>query len=155
MIFRIRGVKNLKKLIIAIATIIGALGYSLVEHQSQTDSSSLERDKGHSAVYAAYQAQQSDVWVSGAGKVVKVLADDVKGRRHQKFILELPSGITVLIAHNIDLAPRIPSLKTGDEISFFGEYEWNDKGGVIHWTHHDPAGRHAGGWLKHNGATFQ
>lgn len=93
--------------------------------------------------------------VQGEGVVVKVLADDNKGSRHQKFILELSSGQTVLIAHNIDLAPRVSSISPGDTIGFNGEYEWNDKGGVVHWTHHDPGGKHAGGWLKAGGITYQ
>ncbi|WP_272975496.1 DUF3465 domain-containing protein, partial [Alcanivorax jadensis] len=77
------------------------------------------------------------------------------GSRHQKFILELASGQTILIAHNIDLAPRIPDLRDGESVSFYGEYEWNERGGVVHWTHHDPQGRHVDGWLKHDGKTFQ
>ncbi|EJV2652489.1 DUF3465 domain-containing protein [Vibrio vulnificus] len=95
----------------------------------------------------AYQSQQSDLQVQGLGQVVKVLPDDNDGSRHQKFILILNSGQTLLVAHNIDLAPRIPNLKVGDSVEFYGEYEWNKKGGVLHWTHKDPQNRHAHGWL--------
>ena len=76
----------------------------------------------------------------GSGTVLRVLADDNSGSRHQRFILRLDSGQTVMVAHNIDLAPRIASLRAGDRVGFSGEYEWNAQGGVIHWTHHDPAG---------------
>ncbi len=104
----------------------------------------------------AYANQQSDIQVRGQGTVVKLLSDDLKGSRHQKFILKLDgSKLTILIAHNIDLAPRIPNLATGDKVEFFGEYEWNKKGGVIHWTHDDPAGRHPDGWLRHQGNFYQ
>ncbi|ELU4011512.1 DUF3465 domain-containing protein [Vibrio mimicus] len=103
----------------------------------------------------AYQSQQSDLQVQGFGQVVKVLPDDNDGSRHQKFILKLNSGQTLLVAHNIDLAPRIPNLKIGDSVEFYGEYEWNKKGGVLHWTHQDPQNRHAHGWLKHNGQVYE
>ncbi|EKF9738646.1 DUF3465 domain-containing protein [Vibrio cholerae] len=103
----------------------------------------------------AYLSQQSDLQVQGLGQVVKVLPDDNDGSRHQKFILKLNSGQTLLVAHNIDLAPRIPNLKVGDSVEFYGEYEWNKKGGVLHWTHKDPQNRHAHGWLKHNGQVYE
>ena len=93
--------------------------------------------------------------VSGSGRVVRILADDNDGSRHQRFILGLSSGQTLLVAHNIDLAPRVASLSTGDTVKFYGEYEANSKGGVIHWTHHDPQGRHVAGWLEHRGRRYQ
>lgn len=107
------------------------------------------------SIKSAYENHQNDVQVKGSGIVVRILNDDNKGSRHQKFILKLSSGQTVLITHNIDLAPRINSISKGDQVQFYGEYEWNKKGGVVHWTHHDPKGRHVGGWLKHNGSTYQ
>lgn len=103
----------------------------------------------------AFEQRRSGLSVVGSGRVVRVLADDNQGARHQRFILSVNPQQTVLIAHNIDLAPRIERLAVGDEVSFSGQYEWNDQGGVIHWTHHDPQGRHPGGWLRHHGETYQ
>jgi len=104
---------------------------------------------------SAFQNGQSNVQVTGSGRVVRILADDLKGSRHQKFILKLASGQTILIAHNIDLARRIHALATGDQVGFHGEYEWNAKGGLIHWTHHDPRGQHEDGWLTHEGVIYK
>ncbi len=92
---------------------------------------------------------------TGAGSVIRILSDDNDGSRHQRFIIRLASGQSVLIAHNIDLAPRVAPLAPGDTIEFKGEYLWSEKGGTLHWTHLDPAGRHEAGWLKHAGHTFQ
>ena len=110
---------------------------------------------GNGVLETAYANRQSDIQVRGEGMVKRILPDDLDGSRHQRFILELGSGQTLLVAHNIDLAPRIDALRVGDMVEFYGEYEWNAKGGVIHWTHHDPDGHHIGGWLKHGGQTFQ
>ena len=86
---------------------------------------------------------------------MRILPDDNQGQRHQRFIVRLDSGQTILIAHNIDLAPRVEPLREGDGVEFSGEYEPNAKGGVVHWTHHYPAGRHPAGWIRHDGRTFQ
>ncbi len=102
-----------------------------------------------------FEQQQSDVPVQGTGRIVKQLADDNNGSRHQRFLLKLPDGLSILIAHNIDLAPRVENIQAGDSIEFKGEYAWNAKGGVVHWTHHDPNGRHPDGWLKHQNRTYQ
>jgi hypothetical protein len=92
---------------------------------------------------------------SGSGTVVRLLPDDTEGDRHQRFILRLASERTLLVVHNIDIAPRVSPLSEGDTVEYKGEYAPNDKGGVVHWTHHDPAGNHPAGWLKHDGQTFQ
>ena len=91
----------------------------------------------------------------GSGTVIRLLSDDNKGSRHQRFIIEQSSGKTLLIAHNIDLAPKVYSLQKGGQIKFCGEYENNSKGGVVHWTHHDPQKRHTAGWLEYNGKKYQ
>ena len=103
----------------------------------------------------AFNQHRSDLQIEGQGRVIKQLADDTRGSRHQRFILRLNSGQTLLIAHNIDLAPKIQNLGVGDAVAFFGEYEWSEKGGTLHWTHRDPAGRHVDGWLKHEGQIYQ
>ena len=71
----------------------------------------------------AFASGTSDVQVEGEGTVIRVLPDDLDGSRHQRFIVQLASGQTLLITHNIDLAPRIAGLKVGDKVGFNGECE--------------------------------
>jgi hypothetical protein len=110
---------------------------------------------GDAPIRTAFLNRQSDLWVESQGTVERILPDDVKGSRHQRFIVRLQSGQTLLMAHNIDIAPRIDDLRTGDIISFRGEYEWNDKGGLVHWTHRDPGGRLPGGWIERRGVRYR
>jgi hypothetical protein len=105
-------------------------------------------------VEAAFTAQRSGQWVEVGGRVARLLADDDTGSRHQRFILELDSGHTLLVSHNIDLANRLP-LTRNDQVALRGRYEWNDRGGVVHWTHHDPEGRLQGGWILHEGMRYR
>ena len=97
----------------------------------------------------------SNVQVYGNGVVISILSDDLSGSRHQRFIIELNSNQTLLVSHNLDLAPRIDILSLGDRVEFFGEYDWNNEGGVIHWTHHDPGGVHVDGWILHNNIIYR
>ena len=108
-----------------------------------------------SSIGRAFKNRTSNVQVEGEGVVTRILADDLDGSRHQRFIVRLASGQTILIAHNIDIAPRVAGLQEGDSLRFYGEYLWNEDGGKIHWTHKDPNGRHVAGWIKHNGRTYQ
>lgn len=110
--------------------------------------------EGLAALQAAYEAGQSGVMIEATGRIKKVLPDDREGDRHQKFILEIDRRHTVLVSHNIDVAPRAP-VQAGDEVTVCGQYEWSEPGGVLHWTHRDPQGRRRGGWIRHDGQTYQ
>lgn len=127
------------------------------QNSQSNESSSFDQNQqnGLSLIQQAFDRHQSNVQVQSVGRVKAVLADDNEGSRHQKFILGLDNGLTVLVAHNIDLAPRIKNIQKGDTVEFYGEYEYTEKGGVIHWTHHDPQNRHVGGWLKYEGEIYQ
>jgi hypothetical protein len=108
-----------------------------------------------SDVGRAFSTRTSNVQVQAEGKVERILEDDLAGSRHQRFIVRLDSGQTVLVTHNIDIAPRVEALHKGDTVSFYGEYVWSAQGGTVHWTHHDPQGKHVAGWLKYRGQTYQ
>jgi len=86
--------------------------------------------------------------------VRRLLSDDNDGSRHQRVILQLKDQSTLLIAHNIELAPRVP-IGMGDRIKFRGMYEWNELGGLVHWTHHDPHGVEDGGWIRYRSKIYQ
>ncbi len=114
-----------------------------------------EGGAGDAILAAAFRDRVNDLQVRGSGTVARLLADDDEGSRHQRFIVRLDSGQTLLVAHNIDVAPRVEGLAVGDEIAFSGVYEWSAEGGTIHWTHGDPDGDHAAGWLRHDAKTYQ
>ncbi|MBB5349360.1 DUF3465 domain-containing protein [Desulfoprunum benzoelyticum] len=144
-------------LFISLVVILG--GYTVFTQYGKQDrlpSATADRQEQTDALLARALAERlSNLQVEGRGVVEKILPDDRDGSRHQRFIMRLASGQTLLVAHNIDLAPRLEGLKRGDEVDFAGEYEWNSQGGVLHWTHHDPEGQHPAGWLRHKGRTYR
>jgi hypothetical protein len=145
----------MKRLLVLVVVVIAA--WLLVEpgrHERAPDpasgaSATSARDD---ALARAIAERVSGVEVEASGTVVRLLPDDSQGSRHQRFIVRVESGGTVLIAHNLDLAPRVAPLAEGDAVSFRGQYEWNERGGVVHWTHPDPAGRHESGWIRREGS---
>lgn len=125
---------------------------SVADTVSQTDSLP---DTDMKLFQEAYDNQRSNFQVKQSAKIIKVLKDDNDGLKHQRFLVELASGQKLLIAHNIELAPRVENPQPGKTITFNGEYEWNNKGGVVHWTHHDPNRSHPAGWLRYQGKQYQ
>jgi hypothetical protein len=93
--------------------------------------------------------------ITTTGVVVRILPDDRDGSRHQRFIIRVDRGETLLVAHNIDLAPRLEGLGIGERVRVSGEFAWNPRGGTLHWTHHDPQGRHVPGYIEWRGRRYQ
>ena len=139
-------------LIVGISLIESRWHYGPWEHWGNVDASSESFASGQ--IEDAYQAHRSGIIVTASGAVERTLADDTSGDKHQRFIMRLSSGITVLVAHNIDIAPRIPDIAPGSPVKIHGEYEWTAKGGTVHWTHKDHRGSHEAGWIEFNGKRY-
>lgn len=152
--------KNIVALVILIAAGVYSLSKDMLpDNQVTTKPASIDEASGShqakvsvkgdlSKLQRAVKNKQSKVWfLETQFKVKKVLADDLKGSRHQRFLVHHTGLPTLLVAHNIDIGKRIP-LRVGQTIYIKGRYEWNDKGGVLHWTHGDPRGKQAGGWVR-------
>lgn len=101
----------------------------------------------------AYKGHSKKVELSVQGTVVKLLNDDTKGSQHQKFIIKI-NNRSILVANNLDISKKVP-VRAGDEVTIKGEYIWNEKGGVIHWTHRDPHKQHSDGFIYHKGKLYK
>jgi hypothetical protein len=138
--------------LLAVCFLVATVYLYQTRNPGPTSASSTPADDSR-AVLDAFRARRSGVEVEATGVVTRRLPDDLEGSKHQRFILRVGDQ-TVLVAHNIDLAPRVP-VSEGDTVQLRGEYEWNQLGGVIHWTHRDPAGRHPAGWIRIRGKLYQ
>ena len=79
-----------------LALVAGALWY--FERPGSVDSIGVERQAplertAENDIEALFDLRRSDVQVRGAGTVLRTLSDDDEGSRHQRFILELASGV--------------------------------------------------------------
>lgn len=107
------------------------------------------------AIVLDFQTHQSQVEVTADGTVVQVLPDRAgSSGPHERFIIKLTSyDLTLLIEHNLSIGARAP-VAVGDHVVVHGEYIWNNQGGLIHFTHHDPESRHEGGFIQDNGTKY-
>lgn len=106
----------------------------------------------NAAVASAMAAEQT-AEVTVQGHVVALLSDgNGSDGPHQRFRLDLGSGVVVEVDHNITLAPRVP-LRVGDTVKLHGEFAPDPGHPVIHYTHH-ATGRHEGGWIELDGQTY-
>jgi uncharacterized protein YdeI (BOF family) len=122
---------------------------------AQSDSGTAEARPARTGQQQAFSRRDDGRMIVVSGEVERTLSDDRDGSRHQRFILRTSSGQTLLVAHNIDLAPRLEGLSPGEQVTLHGQYEWNDRGGVVHWTHRDPQGIHPGGYIERQGRRYE
>ncbi len=109
---------------------------------------------GSLAIRQRYGKNDTGRWVEDTGFVKRLIPDDNDGSRHQRFVLQLADRQTLLVAHNIDIAKRVP-VAIGDRVNFRGLYEWNELGGLVHWTHEDPMGAEPGGWVSYRRKVYR
>jgi hypothetical protein len=121
---------------------------------TQYGGSSLVALKGDAA-RQAFEERARGRMLKTEGRVQRTLSDDRDGSPHQRFIIVTDSGQSLLIAHNLDLAPRLDGLAAGEWVVVYGEFEWNEQGGVMHWTHDDPQRVHAAGYIDWRGRRYQ
>ena len=130
------------------------LGYSYFFGPKTTRKPTVKLESGVVAILDAVAAKKSGSIVQGFAAVKSILPDDAEGGKHQNFAAALENGHTLQFRHNIDIAPRVP-VKLADLIEFRGQLEWNEQGGTVHWTHHDPDMKHEDGWIKLNDKVYR
>lgn len=101
----------------------------------------------HLTLEEAFAKKLNDAPITVTGIVTKLLPDDTTGIPHQRFIITVHTGHTVMVAHNLERAYRVP-VKVGDKVEIHGSYVWNELGGIIHNTHHDDTEEHEDGWIN-------
>ena len=138
----LRYVQRVRRVAIALLLLLGSACAP-----ATPDNAAVERD---------YAEHRSIVEVTAEGVVTSVLTDDSgPSGMHQRFIIRLADSTqTVLVDNNVTIGQRVPVL-LGNDVIVHGEYVWNDQGGLIHFTHHDPAPAHEGGWIELKGVRYQ
>ncbi len=92
--------------------------------------------------------------VTVQGPVLALLADgNGSAGPHQRFDLDLGSGVVVEVDHNLTLASRVP-LHVGDTVTVHGQFEPDPGHPIIHDTHH-AIGAHEAGWIDFNGQRYE
>jgi hypothetical protein len=109
----------------------------------------------NTAAQRAFERHADGMELTITGTVDRVLSDqNGPSGPHERFIVRLADvSMTVLIEHNLSIAPRVP-VAAAEAVVVHGEYVWNDQGGLVHFTHHDPDRSHEGGYIVYGGKRY-
>jgi Protein of unknown function (DUF3465) len=139
--------------VLAIAGLIAAI---VVLRLTQPGTSPIDTKKaaatGCRDVSRAFANHSSGNFLTVSARVSRLLPESVATRVHQRFIVSCPSHQTLLITNDISIGKRAP-LSRGEHVIVRGQYVWDPQGGLIHFTHHDPAGGE-GGWIYAAGQLY-
>jgi uncharacterized protein DUF3465 len=108
-------------------------------------------------VCQTFGAGRSHIEVVADGVVTRVLGTQPGvSSPHEGFLMRLQSGcnLVVRVEANESFTGVIP-LNAGERVTVKGEYEYYPLGGVIHWTHRDPRGRHPDGYVIAGSTRYQ
>jgi hypothetical protein len=112
----------------------------------------------NSAALADIAQGRSGDEVTVRGTVARVLATSFgRDGEHERFIISIAGDAhraSVLVAHNVGIAPFAP-VRRGDDVIVRGELAIDATGPVIHWTHHDPRYRHPTGFVELHGTFYE
>ena len=141
--------------VLLLAWLVRQWGFeSVPETTAARPQEAIDASGGAARIERAIALRESGIAVTVDATVEKTLRDDQEGDRHQRFLIRLPNGRKLLVAHNIDLAERV-DVAPGDPIRVHGQFEWNERGGVLHWTHRASRGDHPGGWIEVGGRRIE
>jgi hypothetical protein len=104
-----------------------------------------------------YASGSSGAEVIGHGTVLGVLGTrGGPSGEHEGFLLKLDQQCDLLlrVETNVDITGPVP-LEVGEVVTVKGQFEDDANGGVIHWTHHDPRGRHVSGYVEADGKIYE
>lgn len=110
-------------------------------------------------VYDAWRAGRSHIEVTAGGSVARILGTRVgPSGTHLGFLVHLSGGegrgLTIRVEDNVDLTGPIP-LREGENVEVRGEYIFDPRGGLVHYTHRDPRGRHPAGYVLADGKFYR
>jgi hypothetical protein len=133
---------------LVLALVIAAACTSALQPQASVTSD-------NAAAQRAFEHHTDGVELTISGTVDRALSDlSGPSGPHERFIVLLADvKMTVLIEHNLSIAPRVP-VEVGEGIVVHGEYVWNAQGGLVHFTHHDPDRSHEGGYVLYAGRRY-
>jgi hypothetical protein len=103
-----------------------------------------------------YGSQATNQEVIAHGRVGEILGTRPgRSGSHEGFLLKLDGDcdLTLKVETNVSITGPVP-IHRGEIVIVKGEYVYDPLGGILHWTHHDPEGRHVAGYVVSDGKTY-
>ncbi|MDE2483427.1 MAG: DUF3465 domain-containing protein [bacterium] len=130
------------------AALILALASACASHAEAPDNAAVCND---------YGTQRSGDEVIATGHVIDVLGERAgRSGEHEGYLVKLDGNCDLLVKVETNTTITGPiALRPKERVVVKGVYIYNPLGGLIHWTHHDPRGRHVGGYVTAGGTSYQ